>query len=75
MDIPFESSLNSNSNSEACQSALSYDNSSIIIIVCSVLSLLWAIYNFMMVRRINLEEEQEEGDVDGEEQRNDDLTP
>jgi hypothetical protein len=54
MDIPLPQSLNSNPNSEACQSALSYDNSNIIIIVCCALSLIWAIYNFLMVRRIDL---------------------
>jgi hypothetical protein len=31
-----------------------------------VLSLLWAIYNFLMVRRIDIESEPEEGEADGE---------
>lgn len=56
MDIPFEKSL-ANPNAEACQSALSYNNSNIIIFVCCGLSLLWAIYNFLMVRKIDLESE------------------
>jgi hypothetical protein len=56
MDIPFENSL-ANPNAESCQSALSYDNSNIIIFVCCGLSLLWAIYNFLMVRRIDLDSE------------------
>ncbi len=56
MDIPLVRSM-TNPNNEVCQSALTYDNSNIIIIVCCGLSLLWAIYNFLMVRRIDLESE------------------
>lgn len=47
-----------------CLPPLSYDNITIIAIVSSALGLIWAAYNFLMLRRIDLERENE---VEGEE--------
>lgn len=42
------------SSPEDCSSPLEYDNYNIIAIVCCVLGLLWSVYNFLIVRRVNL---------------------
>lgn len=47
-----------------CYPPLSYDNISIIAIVTSVLGVLWTAYNLMMLRRIDLDAE---NDIEGEE--------
>lgn len=71
MDIPFSQIL-TNPNPEYCESPLTFDTITLIIIICAVLGLLWAGYNFIMVRRIDIEAEVED---DGEEgQQSDDLS-
>lgn len=40
-----------------CEGLLSYDVASIVAIVCSTLGLLWAVINFVSLRRIDLAQE------------------
>jgi hypothetical protein len=70
MDFPSGLAPTSNPSPEICESPLSFGSINIIIIVCSVLGLLWAAYNFLMVRRVDLEQQPEEED---EEQGSEDL--
>lgn len=48
--------------SQLCQAPLSYDTLSVLAIVSASLGLLWAGYNFLMLRRVELQPEQEEED-------------
>lgn len=61
-----------NPNPEYCESPLSFDTITLIIIICAVLGLLWAGYNFIMVRRIDIEAEVEDEGEEG--QQSDDLS-
>ena len=38
-----------------CQAPLGMTVSTILIVVCCILGLIWAIYNFLLVKRINVE--------------------
>jgi len=47
----------SDPNSQDCQSQLSYDNIILISIVSASIGLVWGIYNYIVVRRIDVMEE------------------
>lgn len=38
-----------------CEAPLSFGNVTLIVIICCVLGVLWAAYNFMLVRKIDVE--------------------
>lgn len=48
-----------------CQAPLSMTLSTIIIIVCCVLGLIWAVFNFLLVKKIDVESGSDGGESEG----------